>query len=83
MIGNPKPEKLLSLSLSSILKKFQKSFLIFPQRVNFNSNDLLKTHQFYEFILVDTDSVKITHNIDRNNPQRIEFSKFQILRVML
>ena len=55
---------------------------IFPQGVNFNSNDPLKTRQFYEFILVDTDSVEITHNTDKNNPQRIAFSKCQILRVM-
>ena len=55
---------------------------IFPQGVNFNSNDPLKTRQFYEFILVDTNSVEITHNTDKNNPQRIAFSKCQILRVM-
>ena len=54
----------------------------FPQGVNFNSNDHLKTCQFYEFILVDTNSIKITHNINRNNPRRITFSKCQILRVM-
>ena len=55
---------------------------IFPRWVNFNSNDPLKTHPFYEFILVDTSSVEITHNIDKNNPQRIAFSKCQILSVM-
>ena len=55
---------------------------IFPQGVNFNSNNPLKTSQFYEFILVDTDSVEITHNTNKNNPQRIAFSKYQILRVM-
>ena len=31
---------------------------------------------------MDTDSVEITHNTDKNNPQRIAFSKCQILRVM-
>ena len=41
---------------------------IFPQGVNFNSNDPLKTYQFYEFILVDADSVEIIHNTDKNNP---------------
>ena len=55
---------------------------IFFQGVNFNLNGPLKTCQFYEFILVDTDSVEITHNIDRNNHQRIALSKCQILRVM-
>ena len=30
--------------------------------------NILKTRQFYEFILVDTDSIEITHNIDKNNP---------------
>ena len=43
----------------------------------------MKTHQFYEFILVDTGSVEITHNVDKNNPQRIAFSKCQILKVMI
>ena len=41
---------------------------VFLQGVNFNSNDHLKTCQFYEFILVDADSVEIIHNIDKNNP---------------
>ena len=40
---------------------------IFPQGVNFNSNDPLKTRQFYEFIPVDTDLVEITHNTNKNN----------------
>ena len=43
----------------------------------------MKPHQFYEFILVDTGSVEITHNVDKNNPQRIAFSKCQILKVMI
>ena len=55
---------------------------IFPEGVNFNSNNPLKTRQFYEFILVDIDSVKITYNIDKNNPRRIAFFECQILRVM-
>ena len=42
----------------------------------------MKTCQFYEFILVDTDLVEITHNTNKNNPQRIASSKCQILRVM-
>ena len=33
-------------------------------------------------ILVDTDSIEITHNTDKNNPQMIAFSKCQILKVM-
>ena len=55
---------------------------IFPQGVTFNSNDPLKTRQFYEFILLDMDSVEIIHNFDKNNPHRIAFSKCQILIVM-
>ena len=42
----------------------------------------MKTRKFYEFILIDIDSIKITHNTDKNNLQRIAFSKCQILRVM-
>ena len=41
---------------------------VFLQGVNFNSNDPLKTCQFYEFILVDADLVEIIHNTDKNNP---------------
>ena len=40
---------------------------VFIQGVNFNSNDPLKICQFYEFILVDADSVEIIHNTDKNN----------------
>ena len=31
---------------------------------------------------MDTDSIEITHNTDKNNPQRIAFSKCQIIKVM-
>ena len=80
MSKNLKHYKLFSLNLSSILKKFIKSFL--TSLVNFNSNDHLKFYQFDEFILVVIDSIKITHNIEKNNPKRIALSKCQILRVM-
>ena len=81
-----KKKKLKTLEIAFIESKFNFEEIprilpyTFPQGVNFNSNDPLKPHQFYVFILVDIDSVEITHNIDKNNSQRIAFSKCQILR---
>ncbi|KAJ6860955.1 hypothetical protein NC651_037136 [Populus alba x Populus x berolinensis] len=40
---------------------------------------MLKTKQFYEFILVDIDFVEITHNQDVNN---LVFSKIKIQKVL-
>ena len=82
-VKNPKTLEIAFIESECNYEEIHKILLyIFPQGVTFNSNDPLKTRQFYEFILVDTDSVEITHNTDKNNPQRIAFSKYQILRVM-
>lgn len=40
---------------------------IFLHGFNFFSEDIKKTRQFYEFILVDTISTKITHILDKNS----------------
>lgn len=55
---------------------------IFPPDFYFIPDDLLKTRTFYEFILVDTDSIEITHNPDRNDSNRIAFSKCEIKKVL-
>ncbi|MED6224140.1 hypothetical protein PIB30_080960 [Stylosanthes scabra] len=39
-----------------------------------------KTQQFYEFILVDTNSVSIKHYKDKSNPELITHSTIQILK---
>lgn len=41
-----------------------------------------KTCTFYEFILVDTKSAKITHVLDKNDPSKIVFSKIKIFKVL-
>ena len=41
---------------------------IFPKDFNFLPEDLKKSRKFYEFILVDTESVEITHVPDKNDP---------------
>lgn len=53
---------------------------IFPPNFHFVPENLKKTKEFYEFILVDTDSVKITHTPINNNALRIAFSKLKIMK---
>ena len=68
-VKKPKTLEIAFIELEFNYEKIPKILpYIFPQGVTFNSNDPLKTRQFYEFILVDTDLVEITHNTDKNNP---------------
>ncbi|MED6151389.1 hypothetical protein PIB30_082027 [Stylosanthes scabra] len=53
---------------------------IFPTGFHFKPISPRKTRQFYEFILVDTDSVSIKHYKDKNNPELIIHSTIQILK---
>ncbi|TYK23161.1 Retrotransposable element Tf2 [Cucumis melo var. makuwa] len=55
---------------------------VYPHGFNFFSKDIKKTRQFYEFILVDTVSIEITHIPDRNNPEKIVYSKLKNFRVL-
>ena len=55
---------------------------VYPHRFNFFLEDIKKTRQFYEFILVDIVSVEITHIPDRNNLQKIIYSKLKNFRVL-
>ena len=54
---------------------------IFQNEKYFISNEVHKTHRFYEFILVDTESVQISHVM---NPEGndIAHSKCKILKVL-
>jgi hypothetical protein len=54
----------------------------FPLGFHYILENISKTRQFYDFILVDTNSIKITHNQDKNNPQKINYSKLKILNVL-
>ena len=54
---------------------------IFQNDKHFISNEILKTRKFYEFILLDTESVQISHG---SNPEGngIAYSKCKILKVL-
>ena len=42
---------------------------------HFATDDLRKAQKFYELILVDSNSVSLTHTMDKYNPQQILYSK--------
>jgi len=50
--------------------------------IHFAMDDLRRTQQFYELILVDTKSAIITHTLDKFNPEQILYSKFIIKNVI-
>uniref|UniRef100_A0A151UDB0 Uncharacterized protein n=1 Tax=Cajanus cajan TaxID=3821 RepID=A0A151UDB0_CAJCA len=54
----------------------------FPEGFHFKPLALNKTRKFYEFILVDTDSVAIKHYKDPKDPSNIIHTTFQILKVL-
>lgn len=54
---------------------------IFPPGFFFLSKELTKIRKFYEFILVDTDSIYLTHQYDDIDKTKIKFSKFKIIKV--
>ena len=41
-----------------------------------------RTQKYYEFILIDSDSVSIKHYKDKSNPPNTTHSTFQILKVI-
>lgn len=53
---------------------------IFPLDFHYIPTDPTKTRTFYEFILVDTDSVEISHTKDKEN--NIQFSKMKVLNIL-
>jgi len=46
------------------------------------TDDLLKTQKFYELILVDTNSVSLTHTFDKYHPAQVLYSKCIIKSVI-
>jgi len=49
---------------------------------HFATDDLCRSHKFYELILVDTNSVSITHTFDKYHPDQILYSKCIIKAVL-
>ena len=55
---------------------------LFPLKTHFNADDVLKTQNYYELILVDTKSVELKHNMDSKDSSTISYSNCKILRVL-
>ena len=51
---------------------------IFPKDIYFLTSNLAKSRLFYEFILVDTDSIEVTDTPSPIDPTRISYSKAKI-----
>ena len=49
---------------------------------HFATDDLRRTQKFYELILIDTNSVSITHTFDKYHPAQILYSKCIIKSVL-
>ena len=54
---------------------------IFQNEKYFISNEILKTRRFYEFILVDTESVQISY-VKNSEGNDIEYSKCKIFKIL-
>ena len=72
--SNPEPDHLSASGEISIKK-------IFQNEKYFISNEILKTCIFYEFILVDTESIQISH-VKNPEGNDIAYSKCKILKVL-
>ena len=55
---------------------------IFLNDFFFITEDTIKNRKFYEYILIDTNSVEIEHNYDSKDTSKICYSKIRILRVL-
>ncbi|KAI5657202.1 hypothetical protein M9H77_25995 [Catharanthus roseus] len=77
-----------SITLTSFTEvpefKVLQNFLqrLFPQECQWLHDDPTKTQTYYELILVDSNSVEISHTPDKNNPQKIAYSKCTIKKVI-
>ncbi|KAH1119404.1 hypothetical protein GLYMA_17G210600v4 [Glycine max] len=61
---------------------FKATTKVFPPGFHFRPNATNKTRIFYEFILIDTNSVSIKHFKDTNDPNLNTHSTIQILKVL-
>jgi hypothetical protein len=63
--------------LQVVSKVLPSGFFFLP-----TDSNKFKNRRFYEFILIDTESITLTHNYDKNNQEKIIFSKFKINKVL-
>jgi hypothetical protein len=63
--------------LQVVSKALPSGFFFLPTDLN-----RFKNRRYYEFILIDTESISLTHNYDKNDPEKIIFSKFKINKVL-
>jgi len=49
---------------------------------HFATDDLRKSQKFYELILVDSNSISLTHTMDKYNPHQVLYSKYIIRNVI-
>ena len=54
----------------------------FHENFHYPSGDLLKTREFYEAILVETDYVKIKHSADKYSNLDLAFSTYHIYKIL-
>jgi len=79
------PEHLLLTTFTEIPDyKTLSSFVnkILPSGCQWIPDDPLKTQRYYELVLVDSGSIELYHSMDKNNPDRISYSKCIIKRVI-
>ncbi|GKB47391.1 hypothetical protein Tco_0898144 [Tanacetum coccineum] len=74
-ILEPVEEQKLSQGFSTLLE------YLFPQGTNFYTNDY-QIREYYEAILIDSKSVQIRHNYNKDDPEKIDFSKVKILKFL-
>ena len=55
---------------------------VFLDDFYFIPEDIIKNRKYYEYILIDTNSVEIEHNYDVDEPSKISYSKIKILHVL-
>jgi len=61
---------------------FKATIKVFPTGFHFKPTTNNKTRTFYEFILIDSNSVSIKHFKDPNNPILNTHSTIQILKLL-
>ena len=61
---------------------FKATAKAFPQGFHFRPTSISKTRKFYEFILIDTNSVSIKHFKDPKDPNLNTHSTIQIMKVL-
>ncbi|GJX72631.1 hypothetical protein Tco_0309802 [Tanacetum coccineum] len=74
-ILEPIEEQKLNQSFNTLLE------YLYPQDTNFYTNDY-QTREYYEAVLVDSKSIQVRHNYNREDPTKIDFSKVKNFKVL-